>query len=182
MGLHLQQIKQELNHRYALNLSSTGPHRPRHIIRDQKTLPFGSGSVFGFKRGEFPFRNCRLGRIGMPDLDRSGSFHPLLDDEIDFTAVALIINLIMAGAQMVQDDVLRKPAGVLREAESDPVAQTGVNDVGFEPDPDALLQGGFKLRQSEEKIAFHQGGGIFQNLHFVWIMPSGSIAMISPRI
>ena len=63
----------------------------------------------------------------MPDLDGSGYFHPFLDDEINFTAVALVINPLVAGPQMVQDDVFRKPAGVFREAEGDPVAKTGID-------------------------------------------------------
>jgi hypothetical protein len=78
-----------------------------------------------FPSGKFPFRSFRLSRIGIPDLDGPGHFRPLPDDEINFTAIALIIYLLVAGPQMVQDDVLRKPAGIFREAEGNPVGFGG---------------------------------------------------------
>ncbi len=92
------------------------PHlfHPLQIIGNQQAFPGIRRSEKGFEGGQFPDRDRCLRGIGLPDLDRLDNPYSLFDQEIDFPSVASIEDMLVAPAQVIQDDVFRQPAGVLR--------------------------------------------------------------------
>ena len=107
-----QPIKQNQGH----TADFFSPHlfHPLQIIGNQQAFPGIRRSETGIEGGQFPGRDRCFRGIGLPNLDRPDNPQSFLDQEIDLPAVASIEDMLVAPAQVIQDDVFRQPAGILR--------------------------------------------------------------------